>query len=211
MFLKICGITRRDDALTAVECGATALGFVFWPGSPRYVTPGRAAEIIADVPNHVTTVGVFVDESVEHVREVVATSGVGTVQLHGDEPPEYGAKLENPVLRAIRVNEAGRVCAAWPRGTTFLLDSADPARRGGTGVVVDWERAAPVARVWRVVLAGGLTPVNVAAAIATVRPVGVDVSSGVEDAPGVKSADKVARFLASARRALEHTAGGDRL
>jgi phosphoribosylanthranilate isomerase len=159
----------------------------------------------------VTTVGVFVDESVEHVREVVATSGVGTVQLHGDEPPEYGAKLENPVLRAIRVNEAGRVCAAWPRGTTILLDSADPARRGGTGVVVDWERAAPVARVWRVVLAGGLTPVNVAAAIATVRPVGVDVSSGVEDAPGVKSADKVARFLASARRALEHTAGGDRL
>jgi phosphoribosylanthranilate isomerase len=201
-FLKVCGITRLTDALHAVEQGATALGFVFWPHSPRYVTPERAAEIIGELPSTIVTVGVFVNEPVDSIRDVVARSRVTTVQLHGDEPPAYAEGLGWPIIRSVSVDEAGEACPAWPTETVFLVDSVDPVRRGGTGGQVDWARAAAVARDWRVVLAGGLTPENVAHAIATVRPYGVDVSSGVEQSPGVKDFDKVARFLASARSAL---------
>jgi phosphoribosylanthranilate isomerase len=203
MFVKVCGITRLTDALHAVHEGATALGFVFWPHSPRYVTPERAAEIIAELPSSVTTVGVFVNEPVDGIREVVARSRITTVQLHGDEPPVYADALDWPVVRSVTVEDAGDECAAWPADTTFLVDAVDPVRRGGTGGRVDWERAAAVARDWRVVLAGGLTADNVASAIATVRPYGVDVSSGVEQSPGVKDFDKVARFVARARSAFE--------
>jgi phosphoribosylanthranilate isomerase len=203
MFLKICGITRLSDALHAVEHGAGALGFVFWPQSPRYIAPERAAGIIASLPPDVDAVGVFVNEAVDGIRAIVATTGISAVQLHGDEPPDYAAALGWPVLKAITVGEAEGAAGAWPAGTTFLMDAADPVRRGGTGMAVDWQQAAAAARGRRVVLAGGLTPDNVAAAIATVRPFGVDVSSGVEDAPGVKNQDKVARFLASARSAFD--------
>ena len=203
MFVKICGITRLSDACHAVEHGADALGFVFWPGSPRQIAPQRAAEIIAALPSRVTPVGVFVNGSVEEIRDVVASTGITTVQLHGDEPADYAAALGWPVMKAVNVDEAERTCAAWPAGTTFLVDASDPVRRGGTGTLVNWERAARIARDRKVVLAGGLTPANVADAIAAVRPYGVDVSSGVEDAPGVKNSDKVTRFLASARSAFE--------
>ena len=202
MFLKICGITRLSDALHAVEHGAGALGFVFWPQSPRYISQQRAAEIIAALPPDVDAVGVFVNESVDGIRAVVAQTGISTIQLHGDETPAYADALGWPVLRAITVEQAEQA-AAWPPETTFLLDTSDPVRRGGTGSTLDWQRAAAAARGWRIVLAGGLTPDNVADAIGTVRPIGVDVSSGVEDAPGVKNSDKVARFLASARSAFE--------
>jgi phosphoribosylanthranilate isomerase len=201
--IKICGITRLADALHAVEHGAGALGFVFWPQSPRYIPPERAAGIIASLPPDVDAVGVFVNESVDGIRGIVATTGISAVQLHGDEPPDYAAALGWPVLKAITVGEAEGAAGAWPAETTFLMDAADPVRRGGTGMTVDWQRAAAAARGRRVVLAGGLTPDNVAAAITTVRPFGVDVSSGVEDAPGVKNQDKVARFLASARSAFD--------
>ena len=203
MFLKICGITRLSDALHASEHGADALGFVFWPRSPRYISPERAAEIIAALPLTMTTVGVFVNEPVEGIRDVAARTGITTVQLHGDEPPLYASVLGWPVMRAISIDTAERTCGSWPADTTFLVDAADGVRRGGTGSAVDWQRAASVARGWRIVLAGGLTPANVADAIGVVRPVGGGVSSGVEDAPGVKNPDKVARFLASARGALE--------
>lgn len=203
MFLKVCGVTRLSDGLHAAEHGATALGFVFWPRSPRYVTPEAAAEIIAGLPPSVTTVGLFVNESAEHIRAVMAQTGIGMVQLHGDERPQLALELAQPVLRAIDVKGAERVCGEWPAETTFLIDAVDPVRRGGTGTRVDWKRAATLARAWRVVLAGGLNPANVAAAIAAVRPYGVDVSSGVEEAPGVKDPDKVARFLANARTAFE--------
>jgi phosphoribosylanthranilate isomerase len=203
MFLKVCGITRLADGLHAVEHGATALGFVFWPRSPRYVSPEAAADIIARLPRSVMTVGLFVNESAEHIRAVVRQTGIGTVQLHGDEPPQLAEELGQPVLRAIDVSGAEQACAEWPAETTFLVDAVDPVRRGGTGVKVDWERAATLAREWRVVLAGGLNPENVAEAIVAVRPYGVDVSSGVEEAPGVKDPDKVARFLANARNAFE--------
>jgi phosphoribosylanthranilate isomerase len=199
MFVKICGITRLADARHAVDCGAAALGFMFWPGSARYVAPARAAEIIADLPAHVVTVGVFVNQSVETIRDVVSETGIGTVQLHGNETPAYAAAIAQPVWRAVGVHEAHDAVAAWPAETTLLLDVVDPARRG-TGQTVDWQGAAAVARTRRVVLAGGLTPENVREAIEIVRPFGVDVSSGVEDSPGIKNMDKIERFLAGARR-----------
>ena len=201
MFIKICGITRLTDALHAVQQGADALGFVFWPRSPRYITPGRAAEIIAELPGPIEKVGVFVDESIESIQAAVARAGLTTVQLHGDEPPAYAAALGLPILRALRVEELAGT--AWPPETTFLLDAIDPAARGGTGAVVDWAGAAVAARERRVVLAGGLTPENVGEAIARVRPFGVDVSSGVEETPGVKDFGKVTRFLANAKAAFE--------
>jgi phosphoribosylanthranilate isomerase len=124
------------------------------------------------------------------------------VQLHGDEPPAYADALAWPVLRAVALESAADTCTTWPADTTLLLDASDPVRRGGTGATIDWERAAPLARQRRIVLAGGLTPGNVAEAIATVRPFGVDVSSGVEDSPGVKSFEKVTQFLENARQAF---------
>ena len=203
MFLKVCGITRLTDALHATQHGATALGFVFWPHSPRYVTPERAAEIIAELPATTMAVGVFVNEAVDGIRSVVAKTGISAVQLHGDETADYAEALGWPVLRSVTVDDADATCASWPVDTTFLLDAADPVRRGGTGDTVDWREAADVARAHRIVLAGGLTPANVGDAIAIVRPFGVDVSSGVEEAPGVKNFDKVARFLENARHAFE--------
>lgn len=202
MFLKVCGITRLTDALYAVEQGATALGFVFWSGSPRAVTPDRARQIVAELPSIVMTVGVFVNESVAGIRSVVGATGITAVQLHGDEPPAYADALGWPVFRSVTLDSAEDAGSAWGLETTLLLDAADPERRGGTGRTVDWTRAAALARGRRVVLAGGLTPANVAEAIATVRPFGVDVSSGVEEAPGVKDFSKVAQFLANARAAF---------
>ena len=202
MFIKICGITRLPDALHAAEHGATALGFVFWDRSPRNVTAARAAEIIAGLPPDVTPVGVFVNESIEGIRALVEQTGIRAVQLHGDESPAYAGAVGRPVFRAVGVDETDEACARWPADTTFLVDTPDPVRRGGTGVTVDWTRAAALARDRKVVLAGGLSPANVAEAIAAVRPFGVDVSSGVEASPGVKDFDRVARFLENARNAF---------
>lgn len=202
MLVKICGITRLTDARHAVACGADALGFVFWTESPRYITPERAVDIIATLPAHVTAVGVFVNESVDGIRVIVERTGIGAVQLHGDETPDYALALGWPVWRAFTVERAEAMSSAWPPQTTVLVDAADPVRRGGTGVKVDWGRAAGIARAHRIVLAGGLTPENVVEAIETVRPYGVDVSSGVEDSPGVKNVDKIERFLTGARSAF---------
>jgi phosphoribosylanthranilate isomerase len=203
MFVKICGITRVSDAVHAVRHGADALGFVFWRDSPRYIEPSRAAEIIAGMPDGVMRVGVFVNEPIDAIRAVATETGISAVQLHGDEPPEYAAALDRPVLRAINLENADQTCQAWPVNTTFLVDAVDRARRGGTGQLVDWDRAAILAQSQRIVLAGGLTSKNVADAIVQVGPFGVDVSSGVEDAPGLKNPELVARFLESARSAFE--------
>lgn len=206
MVLKICGITRLADALHAVEQGATALGFVFWEKSPRYIAPERAGEIIAALPMAVTTVGVFVNEEIDRVRAATTTAGVAVVQLHGDEAPAYGAALGSPIFRSMTLVDADAAIEGWPRATALLLDAADRERRGGTGVTVDWSRAAVLARRRRVILAGGLTPENVGDAIEAVNPYGVDVSSGVEETPGVKDLAKVTRFLENARAAFERTA-----
>lgn len=202
MFAKVCGIRRLEDGLHAAAQGATALGFVFWPGSPRAIAVEEAARIIAALPAGVATVGVFVNESAHEIARIVAATGLSAVQLHGEEPPTFGAAVPVPVYRSLTLLNADATTRAWPEGTTFVLDAADPARRGGTGQVIDWDQAALVARRDRVVLAGGLTPLTVAEAIERVRPFGVDVSSGVESAPGIKDADKVSLFLANARRAF---------
>jgi phosphoribosylanthranilate isomerase len=201
MFIKVCGITRLEDAEHAVANGATALGFIFWAASPRFISPDRAAEIIARVPAEVATVGVFVNEPVEGIRETAVRAGISTVQLHGDEPASYAAELRQPLLRALDVDAAA--ITDWPPATTILLDAADRTRRGGTGMRVDWARAAAVARRRRVVLAGGLSPDNVETAVDQVGPWGVDVSSGVESAPGIKDRARVTLFLTRARAALE--------
>jgi phosphoribosylanthranilate isomerase len=196
---KVCGITRLADALHAVQHGATALGFVFWPDSPRYIAPDRAATIVRELPPTITAVGVFVNQPVDAIARVAALAGIATIQLHGDEPAQYATTLGWPVWRAMSLADVKGTLETWPLDTTILLDAHDPVRRGGTGQPIDWAQAADVARLRRVVLAGGLTPENVQQAIARVRPFGVDVSSGVEEAPGVKNPDKVAQFLERAR------------
>ena len=198
MFLKICGLTNEADAAHAVAAGATALGVIFAPSSPRCVSPDRARDIVEAVPAEVPVVGVFVNAPLEEIVAVVAHTGIRIVQLHGDEPERYAAALKVPLLRAADVDAA---LDAWPTAT-LLLDAVSSAERGGTGRRVDWDRAAAVARRRKTVLAGGLTADNVAEAIATVRPFGVDVSSGVEASPGRKDRDKVSRFLANAKRAF---------
>jgi phosphoribosylanthranilate isomerase len=201
MFLKICGITRLDDAKQAIDEGATALGFVLWPRSPRFVSDRHVADIVAAVPASVKTVGVFVNESLDAIFLTMARTGLSMVQLHGDEPGMYGRLLAWPVLKSVTLDTGDDVMDDWPAETTFLVDAADRERRGGTGEAVDWTRAAALARKRRLVLAGGLTAANVGDAIAAVRPYGVDVSSGVEDAPGLKNARKVSLFLSRARQA----------
>ena len=200
--LKICGMTRVGDALHAVREGATAIGFVFWKGSPRYIDPDRAGEIAAALPATVTTVGVFVNEPVDAIRETARIAGLRMVQLHGEETPAFVEQLDQPVMRAVTLDTLVEATETWPAETTLLLDSTDPSRRGAGRAAVDWPRAAVITRGRRVVLAGGLTPDNIEDAIATVRPIGVDVASGVESAPGVKDLDKVARFLANAQSAF---------
>ena len=204
VFLKICGITRLVDARHAVENGATALGFVLWPQSPRFVSNRKVAEIVAALPASVVSVGVFVNQPPEGIALTMERTGLSVAQLHGDETAAYASALDWPtwkIWKSVTLDAADDVLEAWPRDTTFLLDAADPVRRGGTGEAVDWTRAAALARRRNVVLAGGLTPDNVVEAIKAVRPYGVDVSSGVEDAPGIKNAKKVTRFLANARKA----------
>jgi len=202
MFLKICGLTNEADAAHAAAAGATALGVIFAPSSPRCVSADTARDIVEAVPAHVPVVGVFVNAPLEEIVATVAHSGIRVVQLHGDEPERYAAALKMPLLRAAGVDVA---LDSWPTAT-LLLDATSAAQRGGTGQRVDWEKAAAVASRRRAVLAGGLTPDNVAEAIAAVRPFGVDVSSGVEASPGRKDRDKVGRFLANARDAFARIA-----
>ena len=186
--VKICGITRLEDAEAAVECGADALGFVFWPKSPRYVETGRAREIVASLPPDVTTVGVFVNQVVDDVNRIANEVGLDLVQLHGDEDGDYVRSMERPVIKALPfVAEVWNGATAdWLSKVRILLDVHDPVKRGGTGRTIDWTRAGEVANEIDFILAGGLTPENVGEAIARARPYGIDVSSGVEALPGIK-------------------------
>jgi phosphoribosylanthranilate isomerase len=196
MIVKICGITRRQDAERAVALGATAIGFVFWPSSPRRIGVEEARAIARSLPTSVLTVGVFVDAPAEEIEATTARVGLGAVQLHGSEPASLAAALSARVIKAVALGsaEADAEVEAWT-GTTLLLDAHDPVRRGGTGRVVDWTRAAEIARRHEVILAGGLTAANVADAVRHVRPAGIDVSSGVEQSPGVKDPVKLAALF----------------
>jgi len=184
VLVKICGITRVEDAAAAVDCGAGALGFVFWPESPRCIDPHRARAIVATLPPFVTPVGVFVNQPAEYVRGVASLVRLGAVQLHGDETVGYAAGIATPAIKAVTV--ADPQLSVWPVRTTLLLDVGDKEKRGGTGRTIDWTAAARLAAQRKILLAGGLTPENVAEAVAQVRPFGIDVSSGVERSPGIK-------------------------
>ena len=196
MIVKICGITRPQDAERAVALGATAIGFIFWPSSPRAVGLEAARSIGRLVPASVLKVGVFVDAPAQELARTVDEAGLDAVQLHGSESPALVRGLEARVIKAVALGspDAEAQIAQWT-GTMLLLDAHDPVRHGGTGRVVDWDRAARLARRHQVILAGGLNPENVAEAVRRVRPAGIDVSSGVEQTPGVKDLVKLAALF----------------
>jgi phosphoribosylanthranilate isomerase len=201
--VKVCGITRPEDARLAVELGADAVGFVFWAGSPRCVDPAAAAAIARVLPPFVTCVGVFVNQSLDDIRRVARAAGLGAVQLHGDEPADMWEQVPGACLKAVGVGDAFDVASlsGWPSAVLPLLDVDDPAKRGGTGRAVDWAVAAGAARVRPVVLAGGLRPDTVEDAIRRVRPYAVDTSSGVEREPGIKDAGRLRAFFEGVARA----------
>jgi phosphoribosylanthranilate isomerase len=210
VYVKVCGLTRREDALAAVAAGVDAVGLNFWPGSKRVVEVEVAREIAAALPAGVAKVGVFVNAPERRIADVCAAVGLDVVQLHGDETPELGRALtaeQRRVWRAVRVRDAASLAEmdAWPDDAceAILLDNFVPSY-GGSGQPFDWSLAHEARRRGRrIVLAGGLTPENVQSAVREVRPWGVDVAGGVERSPGLKDAGKIARFVAAARGAWE--------
>ncbi len=198
MHVKVCGITRVEDALLAAELGASAVGFVLWPGSPRAIDPFRARTIVRHLPALVSAVGVFVDQPVEYVRRVARLVPLDAVQLHGVESVAYCRDVGGRVIKAVGASAATTATLdEWPREVVLLLDACDSRERGGTGRVIDWSVAATIARSRPAILAGGLRADNVAAAVSSVRPYGIDVSSGVEARPGVKDATRLREFFAA--------------
>ncbi|MDF0667529.1 MAG: phosphoribosylanthranilate isomerase [Nitrospira sp.] len=204
MKIKICGITNGEDANVAIRAGADALGFVMYGKSPRFVEPAAARAIVASLPPFVLPVGVFVNEEAERVRALMDECGFALAQLHGDESALYCQNLGRPVLKAFRLKDSGTLLAlaefqgrANVRGV--VIDAFSDQAYGGTGQTVDWTLAQEAARSIPVILAGGLTPQNVAGAIQMVRPYGVDVSSGVEQSPGKKDHHKLKAFIEAAR------------
>ncbi len=198
--VKICGVRRLEDALLAAELGASALGFVFWPSSPRFIDPYHARPIVAALPPFVTTVGVFVDEPEHYVSGVARLLNLGAIQLHGQERVEPYMQGPYRVIKAVAVADGGDCLAAVKAVSaraTVLLDAHDPVKRGGTGRTIDWTQAASASKVRPIILSGGLNAVNVRAAVDAVRPYGVDVSSGVESSPGVKDPDKLRALFAA--------------
>ena len=199
--VKICGITSIEDAREAGAAGADALGFMFYEQSPRCITPVRAAAIITELPTHITKVGVFVDADEATVRATAATAGLDTLQFHGNESPGYCARFELRTIKAFRVKDSESL-AQLPDYETdaWLLDSYMKGVPGGTGERFNWDLAVKANRLGRpILLAGGLKPENAGEAVGQVGPFGLDVSSGVEAAPGQKDASKVAAFIANAK------------
>ena len=201
--VKICGITTLEDALTAIEAGADALGFVFYSASPRHVSPEQAADIIRKLPPFVQTVGLFVDEKMTVVNAIADHCRLDLIQLHGEETPAYCESVNRRVIKAFRVKDISTLDLMVPYHVSgYLLDAWSPDAHGGTGQVFNWDIAAEAVLGGRnIILAGGLTPENITESIRKVHPYGVDVSSGVEYAPGRKDAFKVRRFAELAKQA----------
>jgi phosphoribosylanthranilate isomerase len=201
--VKVCGITNLDDARVAVDAGVDMLGLIFYPPSPRYVTPECAREIVASLPASLPVVGVFVNEDAAAISQVVRDSGVQMIQLHGEETPALCHQLPWPVVKTFRFT--ARVQPEMMRRYTvaaYLVEGFHADFYGGGGAVADWQRVATLHQYGRIILAGGLTPENVAAAIRTVRPYAVDVCSGVEARPGKKDWHKLQAFVTRAKAAL---------
>lgn len=197
--IKICGITNLEDALLAATLGADALGFIFYPKSPRYVAPETVREIIAHLPPFVVSVGVFVDEDAGVVRELAAKVGLDWVQLHGQESPDYCRSLGRRVIKGFRIKDESSLKDLEPfQGAVqaFLLDTYKKGQVGGTGETFDWHLAREAKKYGQIILAGGLSPENVAQAIQIVQPQAVDTASGTEAAPGKKDPEKLRTFFA---------------
>ena len=202
--IKICGLTREEDVDAAVAAGVNAIGFVFYPQSPRYITPQRAAALAQRIPPFVDIVGLFVNESPEVVREICAAVPINLLQFHGDEDAGYCRQFARPYLRAARVRpglDLLEFARSFPDTRGLLLDAFVDGYGGG-GHVFDWTLIPPALPGF-LVLSGGLTAANVGAAIERVRPVAVDVSSGVEMSKGIKDHSKIAAFVAAVRKADE--------
>jgi phosphoribosylanthranilate isomerase len=201
--IKICGIMNKEDALAAAHFGADALGFVF-ATSPRKVSAESAREIIKTLPPFVKTVGVFVDEDPERVSSIAATCGLDILQFHGSESVDYCNSFNRRVIKAVRMqsrDELKNLSNYVDVVDGLLLDTYVPNKLGGTGITFDWELAVEARRYGRIILAGGLNPENVAAAIRMVKPYAVDASSGLERSPGVKDHEKMAQFIQEAMQA----------
>ena len=200
---KICGITRVEDALAAAAAGADAIGLVFYAKSPRAVRVEQAQQIIAALPPFVTTVGLFVDMPRPELQQILAQVPLDLLQFHGDESVEQCEGYGRPYIKALRVkagDDIAALMAQYPSASGVLLDTFVEGVPGGTGLAFDWSLV-PAELPKPVILAGGLTPDNVAAAIDRVRPYAVDISGGVESAKGLKDADKVRAFIRAARGA----------
>ena len=200
--IKICGITREQDLLTVASCGADALGLVFYEKSPRHVTVQQAAQLARAVPPFITVVGLFVNPSVDYVREVLAKVTLDVLQFHGEEEPGFCAQFGRPYLKAIRVKPGVDFleCATrYASAQGLLLDAYVEGTQGGTGESFDWALI-PRDMPLPVILSGGLHAGNVAEAIRKIRPYAVDVSSGVEAARGIKDAAKIAAFINEVKR-----------
>ncbi|HEX4458682.1 MAG TPA: phosphoribosylanthranilate isomerase [Polyangia bacterium] len=200
-FVKICGVTTLEDALACVDAGADAIGFNFWPRSKRHVAVEVAAAIAKKLPPQLRTVGVFVDPTAAEVDGAFAAGAIDLAQLHGDEPPEFCARFRGRYIKAFRLRDRATLQRLGDYDCDLVLVDADSAGYGGSGQRADVTLAADAATRRRVILAGGLTPDNVAEAIGIVRPYGVDVAGGVEREPGVKDWIKVAAFVARAKGA----------
>jgi phosphoribosylanthranilate isomerase len=199
--VKICGITRPEDALAAARAGAHAVGLVFYKESPRCVTPARAADIIRVLPPFITTVALFVDAEADEVRATLAEAPAGLVQFHGSETPEYCRQFGRPYVKAVRMRpgvDLLQYARDYHDAKALLLDNFVEGVHGGSGAAFDWSLV-PGELPLPVILSGGLTPENVMEAVRRVRPSAVDVSSGVESAKGVKDAAKLSAFIKGVR------------
>jgi phosphoribosylanthranilate isomerase len=202
-WIKVCGITNPEDALAAAELGTDAIGFVFAP-SPRQVSPRAAQEIIKNLPPRVLTVGVFVNEDPESVVSTADLCGLDLLQFHGKETSGYCRQFGRRVIKAVRVQSEDdlEACSEYNGVVeTFLLDTYVVGQSGGTGVTFDWNIAHTARKYGRIILAGGLNPDNVTAAIRVAEPYGVDASSGLEQKPGIKDHAKIAKFIQEVREA----------
>ena len=214
LFVKICGMTRPQDAELAASLGASAVGFVFWPGSPRSVSAATAKAIAASVPANVLKVGVFVDQPATDITRIMDEAGLDVAQLHGRESPEYCRQLmarlnadaaeadgspaypsKRTIFKAVAPENGSVNIDDVDPEIILLVDAHDPERFGGTGKTVNWDSAREIAATRRTILAGGLNAANIQLAVRTVRPYGVDVSSGVESAPGIKDPSRLRSFF----------------
>jgi len=198
--VKVCGITNLNDALSAVDAGVDALGFIFYKKSPRSVNMKMVREIVSKLPPFVDAVGVFVNETPEKINKIADSCNLDKIQLHGDESPTFCKKIRRRVIKAFRIKDLQSVKQLSGYSvSSFLLDTFSENDYGGSGKIFDWNLAYPAKKFGPIILAGGLTPNNVRKAIQIVKPYGVDVCSGLESHPGVKDHKKMRTFLTNAK------------